>query len=345
MANMAGRGPATQGGPGTTATKTGRGMGRGFASHDLPIIGFGLLGLISSFLPWYGTRYRGFTYGNYGYGTVRTWTGSLNAWHSGALAWVPILLMLAAAALAAAAMLGRGRIPGVHSVGPSTVIAALSALAALLIIVRWISLPHLNANYGGYASVSTGARAGLILGLICSLAMTLLALRRLKSSGELGHGHGHGQDGYERDASMAGYSGRGADRARVIDRDREYAGHDSQRQDVTGRTGTPSERSTADNRGYDSESRGGLTSDNRGATGPDNRGPLGPADSRGGDAGAQTRGGTGPQIHGGAAPERGAEFGPENSGDYGRESGYDAGSNPRPEAGERDRGREQRWDR
>lgn len=269
MANLAGRGPATHDGPGTTATKAGRGKGPGFASHDVPIIGLGILGLIFSFLPWFGTRYRGYTYDNYGYGTLHTWNASLNAWHSGALAWIPIVLMLAAAALAAAHLLGRGKVPG-GPAGHSTAIAALSAVAALLIAVRWISLPHVRANFG-YVAVVSGARAGLILGLICSLLMTLLAFRRLKASGERTHGQGQA----ERDASMSGYSGRGAERARVIDRDRQYAGRDDQPQEV-GHTGTTAERSRPDNGGgYGSETRGADR-------GPDSGGAYGHEESRGG---------------------------------------------------------------
>ncbi|WP_157488673.1 DUF5336 domain-containing protein [Pseudofrankia sp. DC12] len=308
MANMAGRGPATHDGPGTTATKAGRGKGDGAASHDIPIIGLGILGLIFSFLPWFGTRYRGYTYDNYGYGTLHSWSGSLNAWHSGALAWIPVVLMLVAAGLAAAHLMGRGKLPG-GRIGSSTAIAALSALAALLIAVRWISLPHVDANYG-YVAVASGARVGLILSLICALAMTLLAVLRARASGE--HVPGKGQ--VERDASMSGYSGRGAERARVIGRDREYAGQDSQPQEV-GRTGMTGERPRSDSQGgYDSP--GGYGSEGRGGPGSETRG---------------------------------AYRGPESGGGYGEEEsrgGYGTGPSTDPDAVRRDNpGNEQHWDR
>ncbi|ADP82987.1 DUF5336 domain-containing protein [Pseudofrankia inefficax] len=318
MANMAGRGPATQDGPGTTATKAGRGKGQSFASHDVPIIGLGILGLIFSFLPWFGTRYRGYTYDNYGYGTLHTWTGSLNAWHSGALAWIPIVLMLVAAGLAAAHLLGRGKVPG-SGASHSTAIAALCAVAALLIVIRWISLPHVHANYG-YAAVASGARYGLILGLITSLVMTLLALRRLKASGERTHGQGH----VERDASMSGYSGRGAERARVIDRDRQYAGRDDQPQEVGHPGGTTAERSRPDSRGgYGSEGRGGYETEGRGGQGSESRGAY-------------------------RGPDNGGAYGQEEGrGGYGQESrgGYGTGPTTDPGAGGRDPGRDQHWDR
>jgi len=221
MANMAGRGPATQdvGGP----AARGATRGRGFATHDLPIIGAGILALISSFLPWFGATYHGYTYG-YPYGPVRTLHASSNAWNSGALAWVPIVLMLIAAAIAVASLLTRGRLRGLGSVGPSTAIAALSALSLLLIVARWISLPRLNASYGGYATVSSGARVGLILGFIASIVMTLFAIRRLKASGERFPGQ-RDRGEYDREAALGGYGG-GADRTRALDRERQYAGRE-----------------------------------------------------------------------------------------------------------------------
>jgi len=213
MANMAGRGSATQDVRGPAASGADR--GRGYAAHDLPIIGAGILALISSFLPWFGATYHSYTYG-----TVRTWHDSSNAWYSGALAWIPIVLMLLAAGIATAYLLSRGRMPGLGGIGPSTAIAALSALSLLLIAVRWISLPHLNVDYDGAVTVSSGARVGLILGFIASIIMTVFAARRLKASGERLPG------GYSRDASLAGYGG--GDRARALDRERQYAGRENE---------------------------------------------------------------------------------------------------------------------
>jgi hypothetical protein len=237
MANMASRGVVTQEGRGYQ-TATHQHTGQNWNVHNVPIVGAGLLGLISSFLPWFGYRYTGWTnYTRYlpgggygyglgqglgGYGQLRTWHSGLNAWHSGSLAWLPILLMLAAAAAAAAHMMSGSR-GGLGSIGTSTAIASLGALSLLLIVVRWITLPHVNGFYNGYHATSSGARAGLILGLISSLLMTLFALRRLKASGE------EGGRRYEREASLAGYAGRGADRARVTDRERV---------ETTGRTAT-----------------------------------------------------------------------------------------------------------
>ena len=216
MANMPTRGVGGQDARGDGALTpqhngTKQRTGQNFNAHNLPILGAGLLGLISSFLPWYGYRF----YNGFG----RTWHSSMNAWHSGATAWLPIVLMVIAAALAAAHMLAKGRGAGLGSVGAGTAIAVLSAVSLLLIVVRWSTLPHVNGYIDGYRAWSSGARYGLIIGLISSIVMTLFALRRLKASGDT-----TGRPGYERDGSMAGYSAGGTDRSRALDRERVEAG-------------------------------------------------------------------------------------------------------------------------
>ncbi|ONH26031.1 hypothetical protein BL253_25780 [Pseudofrankia asymbiotica] len=209
---MAGRGHAAHDSPGLAAHQ-----GRGMKGTDLGIIGLGILGLIFSFLPWFGVRYSGYN----AYGQSQTWRSNLNAWQSGALAWVPIVLMLVAAALAAAYLLSRGKMSGLGSIPLSTAIATASIVALVLIIVRWISLPRVHGSYLGYPGISSGARYGLILGLITSILMTLLALRRVKASGETGRGR---MAGGERGPAMGGYTGRSAERGRALDREREYSG-------------------------------------------------------------------------------------------------------------------------
>jgi hypothetical protein len=209
MANMASHGVAAQDSP---SAATQQHAGRGFNSHNLPIVGCGVLGLIFSFLPWYGYRY----HNPY---TGQAWSSSVNAWHAGAAAWVPIVLMVLVGVLAAAHMLGGGRAAGLGSLSASTALAVLSAVSLLLIIVRWITLPHVNYYLDGYHVWSSGARYGLIIGLVASIVMTVLTLRRLRASGQPAAGAR-----YEPDAAMAGYGARGADRSRVADRERVEAG-------------------------------------------------------------------------------------------------------------------------
>ncbi|MBL7500602.1 hypothetical protein I6A84_28980 [Frankia sp. CNm7] len=216
MANLGGRGTATHAGPNAAGN-----IDRGLRKHDIGIIGSGVLGLVASFLPWFGVKYRGYD----SYGQLYTWHDNVNAWYSGALAWLPVVLLLVCAGLAAAHLMGKGRASGLGSPGASTAIATLSAVSLLLIVLRWITLPHYHGSSAGFPGLSSGARAGLILGLIAAIAATFFALRRLKASG--GHGLMGGRDG-----ALTGYSGRGTDRSRELDREREYAGRDTMGRDT-----------------------------------------------------------------------------------------------------------------
>jgi hypothetical protein len=278
-------------------------MGRGLATHDIPIVGAGILALISSFLPWFGTTYR-----TYGYGAVGVLRASTNAWNSGALAWVPIVLMVVAGGLAAAYLFSQGKTAGLGGIGPSAAIAAMSALALLLVVVRWITLPHAVGTYGGYISASTGARAGLILGLIAAAVMTFFAVRRLRASRAGARPPGQ----YDREQSLAGYSGTGADRGRAMDRERQYAGREGQGQAQRRPAGAPGHPD--DRGGYDEGARYGGGATGQGGT-PAGYGPGGAGygtDAGGSEAGAGGYGsagyGTGPEGAAGAGrPEPGPE--------------------------------------
>jgi len=142
--------------------------GRDVATYDIGVLGAGLVVFISSFLPWYGLK-------------VGNFNGTANGWHSHFLAWFPILLCIAIAAVVAGQVFGRVRMPAVGPIQPALLLTLVSALALLLILIRWASLPDVPA----YVTVEakSGARAGLFLGLFGALALTAFNALRLVSGG------------------------------------------------------------------------------------------------------------------------------------------------------------------
>jgi hypothetical protein len=144
--------------------------GRDVATYDLGVLGAGLLVFIASFLPWYGVK-------------IDHYSGTTSGWHSGFLAWFPILLSIAIAAAVAAQALGRARVPSVGPLQPALVLTIVSAFALLLIIIRWATLPDVPAILVGQAKA--GARAGLFLGLFGALGLTAFnALRLVTGAGQ-----------------------------------------------------------------------------------------------------------------------------------------------------------------
>jgi hypothetical protein len=260
MANMAGRGHAAQDSRAPVAR-----AGRGAKGTDLGIVGLGILGFIFSFMPWFGVRYSGFNTA----GQAQTWHSNLNAWHSGALAWIPVVLMLIAAGLAAAHLVTHGRMTGIGSVPLATAIAVASIAAVVLIAIRWLTLPRIYGSYLGFPGLSSGARYGLILGLITSILMTLLALNTIRSSSPADAGRPGGAD---RGPALGGYSGRGTERGRVLDRDREYTGAEypgGRRQGTGGQDVGPLGGNTADRPAGTGRDAGGRQEGGRAERGMD----------------------------------------------------------------------------
>ncbi|MBX6389587.1 MAG: hypothetical protein IRZ08_11425 [Frankia sp.] len=176
-------------------------------------------------------------------GQFTTFTDSVNAWSAGATAWLPVVLMLIAGALAAARLMAgrRGRPLGMSDSRMSAIMLGLGIASLVLIAIRWASLPRFYGTYFGAPGLATGARAGLILGLVSAILLTLLALRRMKVTRDQER-RGAGWTGGEH-GPLAGYRGGRAERG-VTGRDREYAGRpgEEQQRGVTGEPGARSDR-------------------------------------------------------------------------------------------------------
>ncbi len=139
--------------------------GRRFTVADAIMSGSGFAMLVSSLLPWYGYDADG-------------WHPTYDGFQSGFLAFFPLLIVvLIAGSSATRAWTGTelGTIAGTAGTWDAVFLAA-DALALLLVLLFWATLPSL-------AGVSTGAKIGTFLGLVVILAQAVGAALALASSG------------------------------------------------------------------------------------------------------------------------------------------------------------------
>jgi Family of unknown function (DUF5336) len=127
----------------------------------------GVLAFIASFFPWYGFSYHGIKIGDttIGGGSY-TWT----AWHSYSV--LALLLMLIATAVAAVVIFVPHVVPDSSPVGATWAIAAVAVLAALLELLRVLTLHH-----GDGLSIRWGGWVLLILMIAQAVCAVMWALR------------------------------------------------------------------------------------------------------------------------------------------------------------------------
>jgi hypothetical protein len=106
---------------------------------------------------------------------LKTW---YTAWGSGLTGWLPVVLLIAAAALILGAGFGL-RLPGVPMLW-----AAMAFAALVIIIIRWATIPRpdaalLAARNLRPEDIDTGASIGLFLGLAAALISLLGAVFRI----------------------------------------------------------------------------------------------------------------------------------------------------------------------
>jgi hypothetical protein len=135
-------------------------------------IGAGLLALIVSFFPWYSA--------SASVAGIEA-SESNTAWSTGIGAWLPVLMLLATAVLVALPHIG------VAVSNLALIWLGLSAGAAVIILLRWLTLP----DDGGLSQVGlslenvdidAGAGFGLIVGLILAVASAVVAFLSYRSA-------------------------------------------------------------------------------------------------------------------------------------------------------------------
>jgi hypothetical protein len=125
----------------------------------------GLISLIALFLPWFSIS------SPYG-------SASSDGFSSG-YGWLGALLIVAAALYIV--LLRSGSQMPKFSYGPGVIVLGLSALGALIVIIRWLTIGH---GSGSYAGVSWGPSYGMYLVLIAGIVQAFFALRLFRASGE-----------------------------------------------------------------------------------------------------------------------------------------------------------------
>ena len=132
---------------------------------DRVVVGAAVVGLIALFLPWYGAS------SPYGSASVSGFSSSYGL--LGALLIVATGVYLG--------MLRSGAQMPSTSVGPGVITLGGSLIGAVLVILRWITLPRASFAAG---VVSYGPRYGIILELLAGVVQALCALTLFRRSGE-----------------------------------------------------------------------------------------------------------------------------------------------------------------
>ncbi len=140
---------------------------------DLAVIGAGVLGFVASLLPWYGGSVSAFGFS----GSVE-----VDAWNAGTSAWMSMLLLTGAGAVALACVMNTPRRPPAWC---SLLAAGLSTLAMVGLVARWASWPDAPGGTGGFGGVElngswlnglVGASAGPEIGFYLALVAVAVAL-------------------------------------------------------------------------------------------------------------------------------------------------------------------------
>jgi hypothetical protein len=143
--------------------------GRDVATNDIGVMTAGLVVFIASFLPWY---YVEITF------LGASSSSSFNGWRVNFGGWFPILLALAVAGVTAVRVFGDVRLPDVGPVAFSWLLAGVSALATIIILLRWVTFPDSEGS-----GVDAGAGFGLFIALLATIAQAVFGVLAALASG------------------------------------------------------------------------------------------------------------------------------------------------------------------
>ena len=144
--------------------------GRLFNLADVMLSGAGVVMLLDSLLPWYGYDAPG-------------WHPTYDGFQSGFLAFIPLLIVVLIGGTSATRVwTGADLGPvGATSLGWDAVFLLADAVAAVLVVLFWVTLPSL-------IGVSTGARVGTFLALLAIAAQATGAVLARATTSENARG-------------------------------------------------------------------------------------------------------------------------------------------------------------
>lgn len=142
--------------------------GREIATNDIGVIASGAVMFIVSFFPWYSVKLSFF-------GSSRT--AHENGWGLGFNSWFPVLLVIAVAGVLAARLFAGLRVPDAGPVSVMWLLPGVSALAFLLLLLRWIRFPNVPSG------VDAGPSVGFYLAVVAALAQAVFAVLAALASG------------------------------------------------------------------------------------------------------------------------------------------------------------------
>jgi hypothetical protein len=125
-----------------------------------------LIALIGLFLPWYGFSSPLYSASVSGFSTSYGWLGAL---------------LIVAAGVYLVLLRSGSNMPKT-SYGPGVLVLGASALGALIVIIRWLTVP--KGSYAGLNSFTYGPRIGMYIVLIAGVVQAFFALRLFRSTGE-----------------------------------------------------------------------------------------------------------------------------------------------------------------
>ncbi|MGA2529918.1 MAG: hypothetical protein ABSG36_12235 [Acidimicrobiales bacterium] len=132
---------------------------------DWAVIGAAGLSFIALFLPWYGASFGIFSASVSGWSTSYGWFGAL---------------LIIAAGIYLALQRSEVNLSAVP-LTPAVVVLGAASLGALIVVIRWITLPSGRGIDGAY---SYGPRVGIFLTIVAGLVQVGAAVALFRASGE-----------------------------------------------------------------------------------------------------------------------------------------------------------------